>query len=83
MPQFKPGIFSKWRFFQPDADRSQMILVVFLQEKDPAKAAWFPTEQGARDFLDRFEASTEAYLLDRREAKAREIAGIKVRRVIR
>lgn len=83
MPQFKSGIFSGWKFFHPDADRSSTMMVVYLQEADPAKAARFPTERDARDFVDRFWATVRTHWQEKHASKVREMNGVSVKRVIR
>ena len=82
MPQFKPGLFWRWRFLVPHADAASTMRVILLEERDPAKAAQFSTEAEAKAFLDRFTARVDAYWRKAAEAEARARDGIQVKRVV-
>jgi hypothetical protein len=52
-PQYKPGWFSRWRGYKPDADRASFpTLEIWIAEHDPAKSARFPTEADRARFCN-------------------------------
>lgn len=80
-PQFKPGLFRFWRFFQPDADISTWMLQVAMETRDPAKAAKFQTEDTAREFIHRVVAKVDAYYAEQLASNSRITDGVRIKRV--
>jgi hypothetical protein len=72
-PQFKCGLFGRWRFFETDS---------LMDCPDPAMAARFQTEQEARNFIAAMYARADDYWRERGEAVQRQARGISAVRKI-
>lgn len=79
-PQFKPGWFDGWRFYNR---KPTMPLVVWMEARDPAKAASFATEQEAREFVAGVLGESGRYWDERLAAERRATAGVPIARVIK
>jgi hypothetical protein len=78
-PQFKPGWFYGWRFYDREPT---MPLVVWMGERDPAQAASFATEQEAREFIAKVRQECERYWDERIDEERRSFTGVPISRVI-
>jgi hypothetical protein len=78
-PQFKPGWFYGWRFYNR---KPTMPLVVWMEECDPAQAASFATEQEAQEFVVKVLSERERYWDEKLAAEQRAFEGIPIRRII-
>lgn len=82
LPQFKQGIFSRWRLYARDADTSKIMLLGFIAEDDPGRAARFDTADDALSFVSRVMDNAEQHWRDVREASLRKMSGVRIKRKI-
>lgn len=83
-PQYKPGWLSRWRGYNPRADRMSFpVLEIWVSEHDPARSARFQTEAEAAAFIARVSAMADAGWEEQRQSRERAAAGLKAKRITR